>query len=356
MSYARAFRVAIRQLSVRRATMLWSLTGVVVCGAIFAVVVAVTYGQDRYLRQRLSETTPHVTLNSERRDPLPQRLFHLDNGIVELVVHSAPTDRREIKPRVEVATRARRSSALITEIAPIVYLKGVYRNAAKVSAVDVRGVDPRVEKRIGRRALRMSAGTFDRLANDTNATIIGSGLAQRLAVRLDDDVTLITAGGVIRSFTIAGIFETDVIAVDDARAYVNLEVAQSLRGMARNTVNAMAVRVSDPDRIDRAARAAERATGFRAATWEDANASILDRHRIRMHVMWLVAGLFVIVAGFGVANALLASAIVGSVGNESLDDGMSARETARGVVLLQGIVLGTLGGFLAAALGFIVAA
>src|SRR5687768_13716454 len=135
MSFARALRIALRQLLLHRGSTLLALSGVIVCGAIFTIVLAVTYGQDTSLRSHLADVTPHITLSSERLDRHgPKRLLHVENGFVELVDHSAPTDRRELKPRVEVATRARRSTRLITDVSPTVSFKAVVRNGARFSS------------------------------------------------------------------------------------------------------------------------------------------------------------------------------------------------------------------------------
>lgn len=355
MPFAEAVGIGIRQLKARRGSMNVALACLALCGAVFTLVVAITYGQDLLLRSRLSDVTPHITMFPERTGAVPpKRLFRLERGIVELVIHGAPTDRREIKPRMEISTRARRSSSMIEYVAPVVAMTAVYRNGARFSVVEVRGVEAQAET-AGGIERRMLNGSFGALSSDSNTTVIGTGLAGKLGARMGSTVTMIASNGVVRSLRVVGIFRTDVIAVDDSRAYINVDVAQSIKGMARNSVNLLALRVSSPERVERAARSVERATGFRAATWSDVNNDVLALHRNRMLAIWFVAGMLLLASGFGIANALLSSVIIANAAVVSRDGSPVRPEAARAVVILQGIILGICGGVIAVLLALVAA-
>lgn len=352
MSLGPELRIAVRQITRRRGTIV-ALS--VICGsaALFAFIVLVTSWQRVYLRGLLIDVTPHVTVSADRLEPLvPRRLFDVGGGVVELVVNAPPRDRREIKPRVEVATRARRSSDLITAAAPYVRLRGVFRNGPRYHTVDIHGVDPTHERSIDRRQRGARRGGLAALKSVPDGTIIGQALADRLGITTGRDVTLVSSSGVIRRLHVIGVFRSDVRDVDDARAYVNLALAQSLRGMARNAATGISLELSDPSRAARVANAVERATGYRTETWEQTRADVLAGYRARELAAWSVATLALVVAAFGLANALTAS-VLASNERSRRDNGEGVVRAS--VVMLEGAILGLAGGALGAGVGFAVA-
>jgi lipoprotein-releasing system permease protein len=346
-----ALRIAFRQLLARRAMLLQLVLAVALPCALLAVVVAVTVGENQYLRRRLRALSPAVTLQPERLEPLvPSRLVEIEGAVVELVVNTPPSVRREIKPRVEVATRARRSSQHIGTVAPFVSLEGVFRNGARYSTVSMRGVDPGREKRSGRIAPMMRAGSLDALEGDPDGTIIGLRLAQRLGVRRGGTVTAITAAGVVRRLHVVGVFRSDVTSADDHLVIVNLELAQTLRGMARNAASGLALQVRDAARDGRVAVAAERATGYRAITWEQEHAEVLRSYGVRMLGALLVAALVVVAAGFLLANIIGAAARRHERSFIALEQ-MGAESSLRArLIMLQGMLVGVIGGLVGAGL------
>jgi lipoprotein-releasing system permease protein len=309
----------------------------------------VTTGQHAYLRARLMQVTPHVTVLPERLEPLvPRRLVELEDGVVELVVNTPPSDRHEIKPRAEVATRARRSSRLIDGVAPFVLLKGVLRNGPRYRAVEIHGVDPTHERGIGRSPASRRRGAFAVLRASPDGVIVGDLLARHLAIRPGRDVTMITSAGVIRRLRVIGVVRSDVEAVDEARVYVNIELAQSLRGMARNAATGLALHVTSPERAERVATAVERATGYRTETWEEMSADALMTSRAREIAAWAVAALSLVVAAFGLANALTAS-VLSARERASVD--RATEPVGAALIVMEGTLLGIVGGAIGAGAG-----
>ena len=323
-----------------------ALAAVIIATAILTAVMSITFGQDRHLRRLLVRSTPHAVVLPERTAPLvPQQLFTIDSAVIELVVNTPPSDRREIKPRVEVATRARRSNRAIAEVAPFVLLHGVLRNGARYRAVEIRGVDPKLERGIGR--AHSGSQSFAALRSREDATIIGRGLAERLGVRrINETLTLITASGVIRRLTVAGVFQSDLRALDNERAFVGIELAQELHRMPRNAVTGLSVVATDPAEADAVARSVERAIGYRTLTWERASGDVVYAHRGRMIATWLAAAALVLMAAMSMANVQLASLLF--PGN---DDAVGRDNRPFTTLIARGMTLGAIGGVIGVAIG-----
>jgi lipoprotein-releasing system permease protein len=342
MSTTRALRIAVRHLTSHRGILAGGLACIAIAGAATAMILATTTGQRALLRRSLASVTSAVTLLPERVTPLvPRRLVEIDGAVIELVVNTPPHERREIKPRVEAATRARRSSRRIADVAPYVEVAGIYRNGARYRAVDIRGIDVAREERAGSLGSRMRRGSLAALRADPDGTIVSLGLARRLGLHRTGTVTLITSSGVIRRLRVAGIFRTGVAAVDDARVYLNLDLAQTLSGMARNASTGLELAVRGTDGLERVARAAEGATGYRAVTWEQREAPTLRAFRLRMFGAVTIVALGLVIAAFVVS--LLLRVLVSAPS----DDVLSPR-----IVLLEGAMLGVAGGVLGVAMGY----
>src|SRR5262245_27169091 len=103
MSIQLALLIALRHLAGRKRQSLLAVLGIVVGGGIFALMVAVTAGQSDYLRQRLIEVSPHITVTADHLKPRTSTML-LDSGkaIVQLSSRQPPTTRKELKPYTEL--------------------------------------------------------------------------------------------------------------------------------------------------------------------------------------------------------------------------------------------------------------
>jgi lipoprotein-releasing system permease protein len=193
------------------------------------------------------------------------------------------------------------------------------------------------------------------LRSDPDGAVIGSGLARKLNVGVGGNFTFITSTGATQPLRVVAIFESGIASFDDRRGLINLALAQTLGHMPRNAVSGLSIQVRDLERIDEAKYAVQTATGYRTESWEESNAQILD-FQGRQQITTRILVIFVfITALFGNANTLVAIVL-----QKRLDIAvMKSFGVTRGgivtVFLLEGLIIGLIGGALAAALGYILA-
>lgn len=357
MSFQLALQIALRHLRSRKRQTFLATLGITVGGGIFALMLAITVGQTAFLRERLVDVSPHILVQSKRLEPLTQQnlLASAESDsteVVELNVNTPPATRREVKPYTEMLIRIEKASPLVVAVAPYVLVQGVFRNGTRYQTVVARGVDPLRERKIARLAENIREGKLEALGSNPNGVVIGRGLARKLNVVLGDEFRFITPSGAIQSLRVIAIFQSGVANVDDKQAYINLSLAQSLRQMQRNAVTGLSVQVSDIDRVGEVKDLVQQATGYQTETWEESNAQILEfQGRQRITTRILVVFVF-ITAAFGISNTLVAIVLQKRQDIAVMKSFGVARAGITRIFLLEGVMIGVLGGTLAALLGY----
>ena len=148
-----------------------------------------------------------------------------------------------------------------------------------------------------------------------NAVIIGARLAERLGLKLGDEVTLIAPKGTVtafgtvprmRPYRIVGTFEAGMYEYDNAFVYMPLPAAQLFFQMP-DAVTHLQVFVADRERIDASRLDLIRLVSGRARVfdWEQVNASFFESVKVERNVMFLILALIVLVAAFNIISSLI---------------------------------------------------
>jgi len=329
------------------------MLGIVVGGGIFALMLAVSAGQSDFLRDKLIDISPHLLLLSDRMKPLTSpNLLGGEKGIVELTVNTPPVTRRELKPYSELVARIEKSSDEIAAVAPYIVVQGVLRNGTRYQTVTVRGVDPVREKDIARLDQSISDGRLDALGRLPGGAVIGRGLARKLKARVGSDVSFVVPSGAIQTLQVVAIFESGVANFDDKRGYINLALAQSLRSMPRNSVTGLSIQLRDIDHVGEVKEIVQAASGYKAETWEESNAQILA-FQARQRITSRILVIFVFVtAAFGIANTLVANVLQKRQDIAVMKSLGVSRGGVVKIFMLEGLIIGLIGGALAALAGY----
>jgi lipoprotein-releasing system permease protein len=313
-----------------------SLLGVALGVAILIVVLSVMNGLGSELRDRLLSLSAHATLNA--------------GG-------AAIVDWRQRIQRLEGAPE-------LIGAAPFLDTDAMLSRQPEMSGAIVRGIDPQMETRVSTIADAMREGQLSDLVAGQNRIVLGRMLAYQLEVGLGDTVTVMTpgrganGGGIVptlREFYVAGIFEVGLQELDSGLALINLEDAQTLRGLSGPT----GIRLKFDDVLKAPVLAREAASrlepGLRLRDWTQDNEAYFRAIRIEKTMMALILMLIVAVAVFNIAAAL-----VMVVSDKRTDIailrtlGMSPRGVLA-VFMTQGVLIGWIGTALGVALGLAIA-
>ncbi len=216
----------------------------------------------------------------------------------------------------------------------------------RVAGLEMLGVDPETEFAMNRIVRMISEGRYLE-PSDRDATVIGSTVADRLDVELDDDLLLTVVG---RSgemeyamLRIVGIVNTGVKDIDGAICHVTLDDMAGLTGL--EGAGEITLMLDEPDALEHAASRLRSIVqgGSEVLTWKEILPDQGGDSESDKAFMNLLSGIVVVVVVLGIAGAQLTAilerrrelAVLIALG---MKDGQLV-----GLIFLEAVVMGVLG-------------
>jgi lipoprotein-releasing system permease protein len=314
-----------------------SLFGVALGVAALITVLSVMNGLESELRTRLLSLTAHASLNA---------------GGAAIADWPARIQQLQGSPGLVGA-------------APFLDTDAMLSRPPSMSGAIVRGIDPALEGRVSSIGDAMREGKLADLTPGSNRIILGRMLAYQLQVGVGDSVTVMIPGNAagtsdaivprLRDFEVAGIFEVGLQEHDSVLALVNLQDAESFRGL--DGPSGIRLKFYDVLRAPQLARgaAARLRPGLQVRDWTQDNEAYFRAIRIEKTMMGLILMLIVAVAVFNIVATLV------MVVNDKRTDIAILRTlglSPRGVIavfMTQGVLIGWIGSAVGVALGLALA-
>jgi len=181
----------------------------------------------------------------------------------------------------------------------------------------VRGIGPKDLAQTPLVAGNITKGTlkgFGQGEYGGDMIVMGSRLAEQLGVGPGDTITLISPSGgstafggapLQKAYTVAATFTVGMSQYDQAYIYMPLAQAQLFFGR-EDTVDAIEVRLTDPDKAEGMKAAINRAAGPSAlvADWTQRDASYWGALKVERNVMRLILMLIVAIAALNIISGL----------------------------------------------------
>lgn len=223
----------------------------------------------------------------------------------------------------------------------------IYMDGAK--SVQIRGVDPKAEVGVSPVLGELPLGTMEDLGLGT--VLLGHAVASWLGVTLGDEVRLTFPRGESSTFRVVGVFDSGVAQYDNSFVYICLSQMQELLELPQG-VGEIRIALKDPflaDSIAESLRGPD--LNLETITWRELNRSLFDALVLEKRVFALVLSLMLVVAGFGIANALGMHVMQRQRDIAILSTmGLSVKRI-RYIFILQGVLLGIVGAVMGGALG-----
>jgi lipoprotein-releasing system permease protein len=299
-----------------------------------------------FLRQ-LVDTMPHVTVQDERR-AAPVQPADREYGAVQMSNVANVNNRPGI--RYPESMMASLRSWLPGDVAPSVRTTAIIDHGGRVG-ITLIGIDPRLEVRVSKLASQMREGQVSDLQRAPNAVIIGLALADKLAIKTGDTVSLIGGQGTQVSATIVGIFRSGLKRVDEGQIYATLGTAQVMTGQS-GIINELRVRLNNPLIADTIAKRVEGQIGYKSVSWQEANSDLLSSFAVRDFIVLTVMGAMLLTSSFATYN------IISTITNEKRQDiaimkSLGMRETAvRSIFIMEAAIIGLVGMIAGWAIGY----
>jgi lipoprotein-releasing system permease protein len=301
-----------------------SMIGIAIGVLVLIVVIAVMSGFDRFLEDKITGTSPDLFLEFYRGEKEPYKLIDKLKGISH-----------------------------IQACAPFITGQAFIKLAEKIIInTELRGIEPELQPKISKIKEYIKQGTLDLEGNEV---ILGEELAFRLALRLGDNINLISPVTLKEtSFYIKGIFKSGMYTYDASLILTSLKGAQDFFKIP-GLVTGIGVKVDDIYRTEKIKediyRSIENIGQYELRTWVDANRNFLHALKLEKTVMFIVVTMTTVVAAFGIISTLIMSVM-----SKFKDIGILRSLGAKTKTILQifiyqglsigitGIVLGLIGG------------
>jgi lipoprotein-releasing system permease protein len=288
----------------------------------------------------------------------------LRNRLLSLSAHATLTDHGAAIADWQSRIAQLRGAPGFVGAAPFLDTDAMLSHPPAMSGAIVRGIDPEFEPRVSAIAGDLREGKLADLKPGMNRIILGRMLAYQLQVGVGDTVTVMTpgrsaAGGSmvprLQQFQVVGIFEVGLQEHDSVLALVNLEDAQTFRGLSGPTgVRLKFADVLKAPQLARAA-AARLAPGLELRDWTQENEAYFRAIRIEKTMMGLILMLIVAVAVFNIVATLV---MVVSDKRTDIAILRTLGLSPRGVIavfMTQGVLIGWIGTAIGVAAGLALA-
>ncbi|MBU3679121.1 MAG: ABC transporter permease [Candidatus Kapabacteria bacterium] len=348
-------RIAWVHLFSKKRQTIVAMLGVMFGVTVFIFQAGLLTGLQTYFIEKTVNTTAHLHIFNDVRTSRPQVLdLNSDTSSTWNVVRNQkPRDEeRRLRNGYQILRDIERDPR-VEGVAPYLGLQGILRYGMSQQAATLAGVEILREDQLFHIKDNLVSGQLQRMETLPNGIILGFGLADKLGVRLDDNITVISSKGVALEMKVVGISKTGITLQDNTRAYVSIRNAQRLLQQSAAYITDINVRLRDVDIAQSVATEYSSLYRYKAEDWKAANANIFGIFRIQNLTVSFVIISILVVSGFGIFNILM-TIIYEKMPDIAILKAMGYRDgDIRVIFLIESIAIGSTGGLLGLLLGFI---
>lgn len=282
------------------------LTAVAVLGVLLGMSVyifmnSLLVGFDKSSNTSIFRNTSHIRVYKD--DEISKPLInHSESKSIIVNPKVVPINNTIINPNLVMETILKQKK--VTVVTPQVNTSVFYYNGkSQISGISV-GIKPDEANLMYDIKSFMVDGNFDLLKSNPNGIIIGSGVAEKMNLAINDNLNLTSSKSINRKFKVVGIFKTNNSITDKTKSYINLSASQQLLKQGNNYITDINVNVIDPEIAEKVAEKLTQITGYKAEGWKQANETLMATNKMRKMIITFVSFTILLVAGFGIYNIL----------------------------------------------------
>lgn len=349
-------KIVYTHLTSRKRQTIVSMLGVTFGITVFIFQAGVITGLQDFFIEKTINSTAHIHIyqdKNQKSPPVLQKIYSADETWISVPNIKSKDELPKLKRGLQIV-EILESYPEVTGVSPSLSTQAIFKiGVADVSGI-VNGVNIRKENQLFDLEEDMVSGSIIRLETVNNGIILGSGLSESLGTTLNDNITIVSPGGVALQMKVVGIIDTGLQELDNSRAYSSIRNAQKLMNVTGSYITDINIKLEDVDQAGTLANEFQSRFGYTAEDWKEANEGIFSVFRIQNIVTYLVIISILLVSGFGIFNILSMMiyekmndiAILKSIGYTDID--------IRNVFLSEALIIGFLGGLLGLVIGFVI--
>lgn len=276
--------------------------GVVLGMSIYIFMNSMLVGFDKSSSESIFKSNSHIRVYKE--DEISKPLLEKNKSFTPIIINPkiVPVNTTILNPSVVIETILKQSE--VSVVTPIVNTNVFYNNGkSQISGLAV-GIQPEEANIMFSIKSFMAEGNFDLLKSNPNGIVIGSGIAQKMNLKIKDNINLTSSKGVNKTFSVLGIFKTNNSITDKSKSFINIAAAQQLLQQGTNYITDINVNIYHPEEAEQVAKKLEILTGYKAEGWKQANETFMAANKMRKIIITFVSLTILLVAGFGIYNIL----------------------------------------------------
>ncbi len=306
-----------------------SVSGVAVGVMALIIVLAVMSGFEKELKNRILGATAHVHVTS------------LEGSLPDPFV---------------LAEKIKTMNGVMAT-SPYIFSQVMISSGTSTTGAILRGVDVDTIGQVTRLPQDIRRGRIENLGEEKEkglfGVILGKELAANLGVSMGDLVEVLVPGGNITPmgafpgvgrFRVVGLSESGMYEYDSSFAYVSLEVAGRLMGMAGRATG-VEVKIEDIYQAGNIATRIREKLGypFWAKDWMQSNRNLFSALKLEKVVMFIILVLIVMVAAFNIISTLIMVVMDKTKDIAVLMTLGATRKMVRKIFALEGLLIGVAG-------------
>ncbi len=342
--------IAITHVLTRKKQTMVAALGVAIGVGIYLFMNSLSSGFTKFSRDEIFKNNAHIKIyqNDEISKPIIRRF---SNGNTAVIVNPQITtlSKKIINPE-KLLTLVKSQPFVTTAISQVSFDAFYNRGKAQLrgtgSGVNISDYNTmfNLEKYI-------VAGATSTLSNNKNGIIIGSGIAEKLSLGLNDNITVSSSYNIVKVLRIVGIFKTGNSLNDQQKCYVNLSTAQQFVKEGPSFVSTIFANTPDPEKSEIYAKKIQKLTSYTVEDWKTTNADVLSGDKTRSAMMRAISMSILLVAAFGIYN-ILSSTISQKINDIAIlkATGFSGKDIIQ-IFVLEALIMGCIGTVMGLLLG-----
>ena len=278
-----------------------AVLGVLLGMSIYIFMNSMMVGFDKSSTTSVFKSTAHIRVYKD--DEISKALIRQNNS-TSLIINPkvVPINNTIINPNLVIETILKQKEVVV--VTPQVNSNVFYNNGkSQISGLAV-GVKPDEANLMYNIKSFMVEGNFDLLKSNPNGIVIGSGISEKMNLRINDNLNLTSSKGVNRTFKVIGVFKTNNSVTDKTKSYINISASQQLLKEGTSYITDINVNITDPENAEVIATKLSEITGYKAEGWKQANETLMASNKMRKIIITFVSLTILLVAGFGIYNIL----------------------------------------------------
>lgn len=316
----------------------------------YVIMLSYMTGLNDLLDGLVLNRTPHVHIYNEV-SPSVNQPSQSDSTVAFVHSIKPKNEQERIRNALPLMTHFRAQES-VRGVSPMVKLGGFYIGGKTQLNASILGVDALQEADLYRFNDYIVGGKALDLSEQRNGIILGKGVAKKLSLEVGDIIQIGTVEGTRFQLKIVGFFQSGLGEIDNIQSYVNLKLAQQMRGVHDNFITDINIKLHDLDNAPKMAQQIRNTYKINAVDIQTANAQYETGSSIRTLISYAVSITLLVVAGFGIYN------ILNMLIYEKMNDiailkatGFSGRDVQL-IFIFQALIIGIMGGILGLILGY----